>query len=190
MGIFIPLIFIGTKESNEMKPKNRVKIGIAAILLLIVSLACGLSVKNGVLTVPVSLNKETLKTIFNNAEQLYTTRSGEQIQAQVDDIQFNEPNSIKVMGTFTSQSGQQVQGSVDIAFSVVDQEPHVEISSVNIPGIDLSSDAIDQVNASLSQMIQDEIDRSGQAGTIQSITVEGQVLKIVLAVPLKKGAQN
>lgn len=173
-----------------MKNNNRLKILAATLVWVLVIMACGLSLKNGTLIVPITLKEETLKSILNNTQKIFTSTSGNDVQVQVDDLQFVEPDSITVLGTYTTEDGQQVNGGVDLTFSVVDDQPQVKISSVNIPGMDIDQETIDQANQALSQMIQEQIDQSGQAGVVKSISVEGQTLKIILEVPLKRNNTN
>ena len=164
--------------------KTRNILGLLLAVLALPVLACGLSVKDGKLSVPVTLNESTLKSLVNNVQSV-ASGSGMDLSVEVDDLDFKAPDTITASGTFTTDSGQAINGSLDMKFSVEDGKPKVVVTGTNIPGLDTTSDVVKKINDTLSQLLNDQIEASGQSGAVKSIEVTDDSLVITLEVDLQ-----
>jgi len=79
-----------------------------------------------------------------------------------------------------------VNGEVELTFSIENDQPKVEITWVNIPGLDLASDFVKKINEKLSGLIRDQIAQSGENALIKAIYVEDEALKIDVEVPIRR----
>lgn len=155
---------------------------IGLVTLSLVSLACGLSLQDGKLTIPITLNEDTIKRLLGTSQSAVANNTWVEVQ----DIQFIEPDKIRATGNYLVNSTQRVNGEVELTFSVVNNQPDVEITWVNIPGLDLASDAVQKANDALSQVLRDQVRENGADAVIKSITVEGDALKILVEVPVRR----
>ncbi|MEN4011875.1 MAG: hypothetical protein AB1453_05850 [Chloroflexota bacterium] len=168
-----------------MKNKH-IKLILGVLVLGLVSLACNLSLRDGKLSVPITLREESIKQILS-AAQAVTANQGDSLPViEVQDIEFIEPDKIVASGQYQLPMGQRLDGQVELKFSVVDDKPKVEITGINIPGLDLASDAVKKANEALSQVIQDQVRDAGQDAVIKSITVEQDALKILVEVAIQR----
>jgi len=163
------------------------KIAILVVLLsmAVVTLACGLSLNDGKLSIPITLNEETLIRLISGAQSIASTGSEGNMLVEVQDLDFIEPDKIKAYGRYTGPSGVQVDGEIELTFSVVNDEPVVEITWVNIPGLDLASDTVKKANDLLSQVLREQVRQTNQDAIIKSIAVEGDALTIVVEVNIR-----
>ena len=164
---------------------KKVAIVVVFLTLAMVTLACGLSLNNGKLTIPVTLNKETLIRLISGAQSVAASGSQTNVMVEVQDLDFIEPDKIKAYGRY-SLSGMQVEGEIELTFSVVNDEPKVEITGVNIPGLDLASDVIQKANETLSELMREQVRQADSDAVIKSITVEEEALKIIVEVPVRR----
>ncbi len=156
------------------------------IMLMVISLACNLSVRDGKLTVPITLREESIKQIITSAQSVAASQGENLPVIEVEDIEFIEPDRIVATGQYQTLGGTRINGQVELKFSVENDQPRVEVTAINIPGVDLASDAIQKVNEALSSVIQDQVRESGEAAVIKSITVEGDALKILVEVTVRR----
>jgi hypothetical protein len=166
--------------------RNKMAILVVLLSMAVVTLACGLSLNDGKLSIPITLNKDTLIRIISSAQSVASSGSDGNVLVEVQDLDFIEPDKIKAYGRYTSLSGVQVNGEVELTFSVVNDEPKVEITWVNIPGLDLASDTVKKANETLSQVMREQVRQADQEAVIKSIAVEGDALKIMVEVPIRR----
>lgn len=156
------------------------------IILMLVSLACNLSLQDGKLTIPITLKEEAIKQIITTAQSAAASQGERLPVIEVEDIEFIEPDKIVARGQVQALGGQRFNGQVELKFLVVNDQPKVEVTAINIPGVDLASDAIKRVNEALSKVIQDQVKESGEGAVVKSITVEKDALKIVVEVSVRR----
>ena len=156
------------------------------IILMLVSLACNLSLQDGKLTIPITLKEEAIKQIITTAQSAAASQGERLPVIEVEDIEFIEPDKIVARGQYRALGGQRLNGQVELKFLVVNDQPKVEVTAINIPGVDLASDAIKRVNEALSKVIQDQVKESGEGAVVKSITVEKDALKIVVEVTVRR----
>ncbi len=166
--------------------KNKKAFIFGVLILILTTLACNLSFKNGNLTTTITIKKEQLMTIINGAQTVAGAVADEALMAEVDDIQFIEPDKVKLIGSFQAPNATKTEGEVEMVFSVENEKPKVEITWVNIPGLDLASDAIKNLNEKLSEVLNDQINLTKETAVIKAIYVKDDALKIDIEVPIKK----
>jgi hypothetical protein len=159
---------------------------LGGVIFMLVSLACNLSLQDGKLSIPITLKEERIKQIIGAAQSAAASQGEKLPLIEVDDIEFIEPDKIIAKGQYQTLGGTRINGQVELKFSVVDEQPKVEVTAINIPGVDLASDAIKKVNDALSQIIKDQVRESGEGAVIKSMTVEADALKIVVEVAIRR----
>ncbi|GAP10229.1 hypothetical protein BECAL_01392 [Bellilinea caldifistulae] len=168
-----------------MNQKKRM-ILIVGMILMLVSLACNLSLQDGKLSIPITLKEDTIKQIISTAQSAAASQGEKLPLIEVEDIEFVEPDRIVAKGQYQALGGQRLNGQVELKFSVVNDQPKVEVTAINIPGVDLASDAVKKVNEALSKVIRDQVNQAGEGAVIKSITVEADALKILVEVTVRR----
>jgi hypothetical protein len=167
--------------------KNKKYAFIVLISILILStLACNFGLKNGNITTTITLKKDNLMQIINTTQEIAGTVSETDLLIEVQDIEFIEPDKIWLTGFYGTPNSERVNGEIEIAFSVENDKPKVEITTVNIPGVDLASGVIKDLNEKLSGLLSDQIALSGENALIKTIIVTNDAVIIDVAIPLRK----
>ncbi|MHB0924564.1 MAG: hypothetical protein ACYC3H_11455 [Bellilinea sp.] len=167
-----------------MKSKIR---AVAAVLILVFFIsACGLGLKNGKLSIPISLNEQAITRLVEGVQGIILAASPVKPDVTINHIAFLEPDSIRVDGTYKTPDSDFIQGSMTIAFGVVNEQPRVQVTSLDIPGMEGLSSTMDDVNRALEEALQREVENVQEAAVFKSITVQDNELKMIVEVPLKK----
>ncbi|MHB8934087.1 MAG: hypothetical protein ACYC6H_11540, partial [Bellilinea sp.] len=117
-----------------MKSKIR---AVAAVLILVFFIsACGLGLKNGKLSIPISLNEQAITRLVEGVQGIILAASPVKPDVTINHIAFLEPDSIRVDGTYKTPDSDFIQGSMTIAFGVVNEQPRVQVTSLDIPGME------------------------------------------------------
>ncbi len=161
------------------------RIALITLILALGASACNFSLKGGKLAIPISLDEQAVTRLVSGVMGVITAASGSQPQATINVVDFIEPDSIRVDGTYEISPGQLVQGSMTLAFAVVDGAPRVGVIALDIPGADNSAATMDKINRALEDALQREAGAVREAAVFKSITVEGDALKIIVEVPLR-----
>jgi hypothetical protein len=157
------------------------------ILMMILStLACNFGLKNGNITTTITLKKDNLMQIINTTQSIAGTVSETDLPVEIQDINFIEPDKIRLTGLYGASDTERVKGEIEITFSVENDKPKVDITTVNIPGVDLASDSIKKLNEKLSGLLNDQISLAGENAVIKTIIVTDDAVKIDVAIPLRK----
>jgi hypothetical protein len=168
-----------------MKKKNYAFF-ILISLLIFTSFACNLGVRDGNLNLTITLKRDNLMKIINGAQGISGTVSGTELLVEIEDIQFIEPDRIKLFGVYGMPNSTRVSGEIELTFTIENEKPKVEITWVNIPGLDLASDFVKNINETLSGLIQDQVSQAGENALIKAIYVKDEALKIDVQIPVKK----
>ncbi len=179
------LLFETLYKEDGMKSRKWMTLWGMTIWML-VALACNLSFQGGKLTIPITLKEDTIKQIITTAQSAAASQGERLPLIEVEDIEFIEPDKIVAKGQYQTLGGQRLNGQVELKFSVVNDQPKVEVTAINIPGVDLASDAIKKVNEALSKVIQDRVREPGEGAVVKSMTVEKDALKIVVEVAVRR----
>lgn len=158
---------------------------VLAFLLLAV-VGCGplnFGLNSRAVTITVNLDEGILNRLLSEAQSQVTAVSGEALLAEISNIDFQAPDTIRVFGSH-NQNGSNVEGNFDVK-TVLDQGAlKVNISAVNIPGYSLDSPAIQQINNELSKAFTEQISQQ-QEGAISSVQVTEDALSLVVEVPFR-----
>jgi hypothetical protein len=166
--------------------KNKHAFFILLFLLIITSLACNLGFRDGNIAMTITLKRDNLMQIINNAQVIAGNVSGSELLVEVQDIQFIEPDKIKLLGFYGLPNSTRANGEFEMTFSMENEQPKVEITWVNIPGLDLASDFVKNINEKLSELIRDQVDQAGKNAVIKAIYVQDEAVKIDIQVPVKR----
>jgi len=155
-------------------------------LIILSALACNLGFQNGNIKMTITLKRDRLLQLINSAQGIAGTVSDSDLLIEVQDIQFIEPDKVRLIGFYGLPNATKVNGEVELTFSIENDQPKVEITWVNIPGLDLASDFVKKINEKLSGLIRDQIAQSGENALIKAIYVEDEALKIDVEVPIRR----
>ena len=149
-------------------------------------MACNLSFRDGKIATTITLKRDNIITLINSAQGIAGTVSDSDLPIEVEDVAFIEPDRIKLTGYYGMPGSTRVEGEIELTFSIVDEKPKVEITWVNIPGLDLASDFVKDINETLSNLIQDQIDQNGSGAIVKSIYIQDEALKIDIEIPVNQ----
>lgn len=166
--------------------KNKYAFFMLTAILLITTLACNLGFQDGNIKLTITLKRDNLMQIINNAQGVAGTISDTELLVEVQDIQFIEPDKVKLIGFYGLPNSTRVNGEIELTFSVENDQPKVEITWVNIPGLDLASDFVKNINEKLSELMRDQVAQSGENALIKAIYVQDEALKIDVEVPVRR----
>lgn len=155
-------------------------------LLIFTSLACNLGFQDGNFAMTITLKRDNLMQIINSAQGIAGTVSDTELVVEVEDIQFIEPDKVRLIGFYGLPNTGRVQGEIELTFSVENEKPKVEITWLNIPGLDLASDFVKNINEKLSGLLQDQIDQAGENALIKAIYVQDEAVKIDIQIQVRK----
>ncbi|PKO07723.1 MAG: hypothetical protein CVU41_00685 [Chloroflexi bacterium HGW-Chloroflexi-3] len=166
--------------------KNKHAIYLLIALLMLTTLACNLGFQNGNITLTITLKRDNLMQLINSAQGIAGTVSDTDLIIEVQDVQFIEPDKVRLTGFYGLPNATRVNGEIELTFSVDNDQPKVEISWVNIPGLDLASDFVKNINEKLSGLLRDQIAQSGENALIKAIYVKDEAVKIDVEVPVRR----
>ncbi len=155
-------------------------------ILILTTLACNFGIQNGNIEMTITLKRDNLMQIINGAQGIAGTLSETELVVEVEDVQFIEPDKIRLIGYYGMPNSQRVNGEIELTFSIENEKPKVEVTWVNIPGLDLASDFVKNINEMLSGLIQDQIDQAGENALIKAIYVEDEAVKIEIQIPVRR----
>lgn len=155
-------------------------------LLILTTLACNFGVQDGNIEMTLTLKRDNLMQIINGAQGLAGSFSDTELVVEVQDVQFIEPDKVRLIGYYGMPNTERVYGEIELTFSVENEKPKVEVTWVNIPGLDLASDFVKNINEMLSGLMQDQIDQAGENALIKAIYVQDEAVKIEIQIPVRR----
>lgn len=155
-------------------------------LLILTTVACNFGVQDGNIEMTINLKRDNLMQIINSAQDIAGTFSETELVVEVQDVQFIEPDKVRLIGFYGMPNSQRVNGEIELTFSIENEKPKVEVTWVNIPGLDLASDFVKNINEMLSGLIQDQIDQAGENALIKAVYVEDEAVKIEIQISVRR----
>ncbi len=156
------------------------------LLVPLLLVGCGgLSVEDGFLNVPVTVTAEQFNQLVSTAQAAAAERGEGALLGNVSRVEFIEPDTARVYGSYTDANGQVYDGNFDAAVAVVNEQLSVQVTQVNVSGHTVSDATIASVNETLSQQLTALSQASGQGG-VRSVQVVNGQLEVVIAVPLEQ----
>ena len=154
--------------------------------LLLAVVGCGplnFGLNSRAVTITIDLDEGILNRLLSEAQNQVTAVNGEALLAEISQIDFQAPDTIRVFGS-RNQNGSPIEGSFDVQTLLDQGALKVNISAVNIPGYSLDSPAIQQINNELSKAFTEQINQQ-QEGAISSVQVTEDALSLVIEVPFR-----
>lgn len=143
---------------------------------------CGVSPQG--VTIPIRLNEATVNGLITNAQGAVSGSNETPLLAEISSIDFRaEGNTIRVNGTHAGLNGDRVEGNNDLSFNAVQNALQVQVENVNIPGLDLNSEPVRQLNEALSSAFSQSA-AENQQGNIKSVRVTDDALEITIEARL------
>lgn len=176
---------IGNEERKAFLMKKYAFMVLISLLIL-TTIACNFGLQNGNIEMTITLKRDNLMQIINGAQGIAGAFSETELVIEVQDVEFIEPDKVRLTGFYGLANSQRVSGEIELTFAVENEKPKVEISWVNIPGLDLASDFVKNINEQLSGLIQDQIDQAGENAVIDDIYVQDEALKIEIQIPVRR----
>jgi hypothetical protein len=160
---------------------------VTTILILAFSLvACGARLQGNVLTIPVTISEDMVNRLVQETMASHINVGGDSFLAEITNLEFIEPNTIRVNGTHVSDAGNSTPGSLDLAFSAVDRKLRVAIAAIDIPGLNMDSEPVQKANQALTDAFGKAALENNLDAGIASAEIKGKTLEIILEVPLSR----
>lgn len=159
---------------------------VTLLIVMLTVVGCGplnFGINTRAVTITVNLDESTLNTLLTRVQDSLVTVNGEALLGEITRIDFVEPDVIRVFGTRT-QNGNTVEGSFDVQTTLDQGALKATINALNIPGLNLDSPLIQQINNELSAAFGEQISQQ-QEGSISSVRVTEDALNIVIEVPFR-----
>ena len=144
-----------------------------AMVIVIALAACSnLSVEDGQASFDVTLDEEAINSLVEAADE----RTDARLLDDITSLDFIEPDVVRVVGTKDGEPG-----SFDMTFTAEDNTIRVEVTAVDIEGMELTSDEVTDLNEELSASFQESADAEGDSGVSEVKVVDDQLVITVTA---------
>ncbi len=150
---------------------------LAVVWLVALGACSNLSFEDGQATVDINLDESAINGVIGNIDE----RSDTRLLDDVTSIDFIEPNIVRANGTKDGQPG-----SFDMTFTAEDNSIRVEVTAVDIEGVELTSDAVTDLNEELTAGFQQSANAEGDSG-VSDVRVEDDQLVITVTAALDGG---
>ncbi len=150
---------------------------LAVVCLVALGACSNLSFEDGQATVDINLDESAINGVIGNIDE----RSDTRLLDDVTSIDFIEPNIVRANGTKDGQPG-----SFDMTFTAEDNSIRVEVTAVDIEGVELTSDAVTDLNEELTAGFQQSANSEGDSG-VSDVRVEDDQLVITVTAALDGG---
>lgn len=151
------------------------------VLLLMVSGCSNFGFKNGMVTADITLSAETLTGIVDSL-----SLDNDSFVGRIDDIEFIEPNIMRITGEFRLKGSEKQSGSIDFAFDVTDDGLSVKVVNSTVPNLDTNSQPVQSFNQSLANALGNFASaNSEKKGGITDIKVKDDALVITVGVKVR-----
>ncbi len=166
---------------------RKLLLGVAILVLLGVLSGCGAKVESGRVVVPIRLDEAALRALVDLAVKTYAARQGSNpLALEVQQVTFLPPETVVIAMQAQVVGGVKIAGSAEMRFSVQDGLPRVEITRLEIPGATISEAMLSELNALLSNLLQEQVRRAGDRVTLREITVEADALVLKVEVQVAR----
>ena len=169
-------------KTTQTKPRF-FQTAIIFSVLALASLACSigsLSLDRNSAVVEIKLTEERLNDVFLHARTLDSSNPHNLLD-KITSIELHD-GYLRAFGEGKTDDGTRISGSFDTSFAAVDGVLKVEIIGVDIPGIDLSDERIQDINHELSQELSEIAAESNGDVTFQEAKVEEDLLTLTVQV--------
>jgi hypothetical protein len=162
-------------------PRHTFEFVLILSTLLIGTLACsmgGVDVRNGTATLNLTLTESQVNENLSKATENYE-KDPDHLFQSVDHVEFHD-GYIRVFGTALQPSGEEVSGSFDVSFSAKDGLLDMQITAIDMSGIELTDPRVERYNDYIYKAMNDMIEESkGQAYYEDaSVNKDGLTLKL------------
>jgi hypothetical protein len=147
---------------------------LAMVLVTALAACSNLSLEDGQASFDVNLDEDAINSVIGTVDE----RTQEHLLDDVTSVDFIEPNVVRAVGTKDGQPG-----SYDMTFTAEDNSIRVEVTAVDIEGMELTSDAVTNMNEELSSSFQESADPEGDSG-VSDVRVEDDQLVISVTAVL------
>src|SRR5690606_32452049 len=96
-------------------------------ILILTTVACNFGFQDGNIKMTITLKRDNLLQIINSAQGIAGTFSESELVVEVQDIQFIEPDRVRLIGMYGMPNSGRVNGEIELTFSVENEKPKVEI---------------------------------------------------------------
>jgi predicted small lipoprotein YifL len=145
--------------------------------------ACG--VESGALTIPVTISESQLNQFLQAASDAGATADTRLLDS-IERTEFIEPDTVRWYGTHTTDTGQTVQGSVDMRFGTANGELDVQVTDVNIAGMNANSEQVQRINQEMENALSQAGRPEQEVARVLSASVVDNQLEIVFAIQMQQ----
>lgn len=166
-----------------MKKKNQLIIVCLMAIVLLTSIACtmgGVTISKDKATIQINISEDQVNTMLQRSESNLGV-SSEGLLKKIDSVEFHN-GYIRVYGEDETPDGATVSGSYDISLMAEDGELKVQITAVNVPGVDLNDPRIVKANREFSQELSQSFRESNGEVLFKEVTLSEDGLIITLEI--------
>ncbi|HEX2368140.1 MAG TPA: hypothetical protein VHM94_02785 [Acidimicrobiia bacterium] len=153
---------------------RRISTMLAMVLVVALAACSNLSFEDGQATFDVNLDEDAINSVIGTVDE----RTQAPLLDDVTSIDFIEPDVVRATGTKDGQPG-----SYDMTFTAADNSIRVEVTAVDIEGMELTSDAVTDLNEELTSSFEESADPEGDSG-VSEVRVEDDQLVITVTAAL------
>jgi hypothetical protein len=149
-------------------------------LLALAALACsmpGVSIGANSATIDFTLTQDQVNRLFQNAVVSNSDTHG--LLDKVTGVELHN-GYIRVLGSTQDASGNEVSGSFDTSISAEDDILKVQVTGVNIPGVDMNDPRIVDANKKMAESLTKSVTESN--GDVQFKQAEVQEGKLLMKI--------
>jgi hypothetical protein len=155
------------------------------LLLVLAATLTGCALQDGTLTIPVTISEAQLNQILQTASDAGATADTRLLDS-IERTEFIEPDTVRWYGTHTTDAGQTVQGSVDMSFRAVNGELDVQVTDVNIAGMNANSEQVQRINQEMENALSSAGEPQEGPARVQSVRVADGQLEMMFAVQVQQ----
>lgn len=157
---------------------SRVALTLTLAALLLAAAGClGVSIDGGMVTVTLTMSESTLDRVLEGPEN----NRGDFLLREISNIDLIEPNTVRADGIYDAPGGEEVEGSVEMRFDAADGVLVVQITDVDIEGVDMDSPEVQEMNADLARELQDAFGGERDVEVLAAGVTDGRLFMVVRA---------
>ncbi len=158
---------------------RRIVVSVISLATLLLPACADVNIHSGDLS--VKLNQQSINEAIKSTVLPQPYSTGKTVMTELTAIQFIEPNTIRATG-----KNEEAYTSVDIQVGAENGALKMNIASINAPGFDASTSAIQKANEGLTNAFSAQLEQNSQ-GRIKAARVVGDALELVISIDGQMG---
>lgn len=156
------------------------RVGLTTILaatLLLAAGCLGVSINEGSITVTLTMSEGKLDRMLEGPQR----GEGDFLLKEITNIDLIEPDTIHVEGVYDAPGGGEAEGSVEMRFGAADGVLEVQITDVDIEGLNMDSPEVQEMNADLARELRQGFGGEHDAEVLAAGVADGRLYMVIRA---------